>query len=99
MGLDGTELLLDRARASVWAWQPVAEVVEGRQRRRNRQAKPPAPPPRINGLRRRWGRHSACRDFYHGLLEAACAALGGKDEAGERTAEENEGARLRIGGK
>jgi hypothetical protein len=41
----------------------------GRSRRGSAtQAKPPAPPSRINSLRRRWGRHSPCRDFYHGLL-------------------------------
>jgi hypothetical protein len=34
------------------------------------QAKPPAPPPRLNSLRLWWGRHSACQDFCHGLLGA-----------------------------
>jgi bacterioferritin len=43
-------------------------AARGRSRRGSAtQAKPPAPPPRVNSLRRRWGRHSACRDFYHGL--------------------------------
>jgi len=27
---------------------------------RHAQAKPPAPPSGLNGLRARWGRHSAC---------------------------------------
>jgi hypothetical protein len=49
-------------------------AARGRSRRRSAtQAKPPAPPPRVNSLRRRWGRHSACRDFYHGLL--VCSRL------------------------
>jgi hypothetical protein len=43
-----------------------ALAARGRSRRGSAtQAKPPAPLPRINSLRRR---HSACRDFYHGLL-------------------------------
>jgi hypothetical protein len=43
-------------------------AARGRSRRGSAaQAKPPAPPSRINSLRRGWGRHS-CRDFYHGLL-------------------------------
>jgi hypothetical protein len=33
-----------------------------------RQAEPPVPPRRINGLQHRWDRHSACRDFCHRLL-------------------------------
>ncbi len=49
------------------------------------QAKPPAPPPRVNSLRRRWGRHSACRDFYHGLIA-------GKSSHGVPTNREPKGA-------
>jgi len=33
-----------------------------------RQAKPPVPPNGISSLRRWWDRHSASRDFCHGLL-------------------------------
>ena len=44
-------------------------AARGRTRRGSAtQAKPPAPPSRINSLRLRWGRPSACRDFCHGLL-------------------------------
>src|SRR5271157_271655 len=62
------------------------------------QAKPPAPPPGINSLRLWWGRHSARhsarRDFCHGLLGGA-----GRERCFRRNPDEPQFAQGNSGGR